>query len=392
MRMERFNNIYFYFVCSQLLFLPVYFYETSLFPSPISTDKAIWLHLIGIFWSAVGYFTLKFADGLQEATPPTQQIIISFNRAFYITSVFLVIIGTSIAMLQVILFVPSLEYISQLLGGDFEMGLRDAYLLSSDEGGLPGIIKMFAYAPLSVYLMSLGLLSFMTLEENDRKNLKMLNLMALGAVIIKVFFSLDRLTIMAVLLANIFMVVQKGYFKKLRYWLLFAFILFLANYLSQKRLANFGIMDFVVLYLKSGLINFQLMIDTCTQYSYGFSTILSPLSFVLKFFHLSAPETILDYQWVWNPAQFFSSYAFNDFGYFYFVLFYLSGLFLCILNNSALKKNVYSSAIYFIALYGVVSFIFVPAIRGVDFWFALLLPLLLLNRFTQVHQAEETLL
>jgi len=35
-----------------------------------------------------------------------------------------------------------------------------------------------------------------------------------------------------------------------------------------------------------------------------------------------------------------------------------------------------------------IYFVFVPAIRGIDSWFALLLPLMLLNRFAQVINQE----
>jgi hypothetical protein len=233
--------------------------------------------------------------------------------------------------------------------------------------------------------MSLGLLSFMKLDKVDRQRLKALSLVALAAIVIKVFFSLDRLTIMAVLLANIFIGFKKGTMRSIRYWILIAVIFLLANYLSLKRLENAGIFDFIFLYFKLGLVNFQLMIDTCSQYTYGFSTILGPLLFVFKFFHISSPDLGDNYEWEWNSAQYFSSYAFQDFGYFYFVSFYIVGFLLCILSVRASKKNIYSSAIYFVVLYGVVSFVFVPAIRGVEFWLTLLIPLVLLSRFAKVH-------
>ena len=78
--------------------------------------------------------------------------------------------------------------------------------------------------------------------------------------------------------------------------------------------------------------------------------------------------------------RYFSSYAFLDFGYLYFVLFYLTGIILFVIDFKALKqKNVNSAAIYFGVLFGVVSLLFVPIIRALDFWFTLLLPLFLTN-------------
>ena len=152
-----------------------------------------------------------------------------------------------------------------------------------------------------------------------------------------------------------------------------------------------GYVEVVLLYFKSALVNFQLMIDTCTGHTYGFSTILSPLNLIFKFFHLPIPDFSSDiyFAWVWNPAQYFMSSAFMDFGYFYFVPLYIVGALLYVLNFRVLKQYIYSSATYFVVLYGVVSFVVVPAIRGIDFWFVLLLPLALLNQFTKVINQEE---
>jgi hypothetical protein len=91
---------------------------------------------------------------------------------------------------------------------------------------------------------------------------------------------------------------------------------------------------------------------------------------------------VTSYAWEWNPAQYFASYAFQDFGYFYFILFYVVGMLLCQVDFNVKKQNIYVSAIYFVVLYGIVSFITVPAIRAIEFWFAILLPCLLLYRFT----------
>ncbi len=349
--------------------------------------------MIGVIWCAIGYFTAKFAyfskEEQQEEQIKDKQY--SFSNAFYICSYLLIIIGTVEVILQVILLVPPMEYISQLFGRNFETEIRVAYLLPAEEGGLPGIAKMFANAPLSIYLMSFGLINFLSLNSADMHKLKQLNKIALLGTVIKVFFSLEITTIMAILLANIFTAVQKDHAKKIKYFIGFAIIFFLADFISSKRVEGLGYVEVVLLYLKSALVNFQLMIDTCTGHTYGFSTILSPLNLISKFFHLPIPDFSSDiyFAWEWNPAQYFMSSAFMDFGYFYFVPLYIVGALLFVLDIKVLKQYIYSSAIYFVVMYGVVSFVVVPAIRGIDFWFVLLLPLMLLNQSTQVINQEE---
>ncbi|HOG17121.1 MAG TPA: hypothetical protein PLB96_07225 [Syntrophales bacterium] len=394
MRIARFNNLFSYFCCSQLVFLPIYFYRTPLISETVPTDKAMVMHLLGILWSAVGYLTARLSCLPGAGGPPDEREggSYSFRMAFYLSSYALVLLGTTVAVLQVVLFVPLTEYLPRLFGGDFEAGIREAFLTPSEEEGLPGIVKMFSYAPLSVYLMSLGLSNFLRLGDADARKLRNLGMAALVATVVKVFFSLDRLTIMAVLLANIFVIVKKGSMKRIRYWLLLALFVLLADYLSTKRLEDVGIVEFTLLYFKLGLVNFQLMIDTCSEFTYGFSTILGPLYYVMKVAGLPAPDFVLDssYEWEWSPLQYFSSYAFQDYGYFYFILFYFTGLVLFVVDFSTLKrKSIYGTAIYFAVLYGVVSFLFVPAIKGVDFWFSLLLPLLLVRLFSRELRRRE---
>jgi hypothetical protein len=346
-------------------------------------NEAIWMHIIGLFWSVVGYFTAYFASSL--LIKKTEYRRYYFQNMFYVCSYLFIIVGTIINMLQVFLFVPPIEYMSKLFSSDFYPGLHSAYILSSTEGGLPGIIKVFAYASLPVYLMSLGLLNFTALTEVDKHRLKLLSLVALAAIVIKVIFALDRLTIMAVLATNIFLGFKKGSMKNVRYWVFIVMIFLLAHYLSIKRLESFGIIDFILLYFKMGLVNFQLMLDTCYQHTYGFSTILGPFYFVFKFLNLSLPDFLeINFAWEWNPAQYFTSYAFQDFGYFYFVLFYIVGILLCKIDNQV-EKNIYISAIYFIVLYGVLTFMFIPAIRSPEFWFSILLPVILLKQFARCH-------
>ncbi|MDX9822031.1 MAG: hypothetical protein RBT20_08865, partial [Syntrophales bacterium] len=63
MKGAQWNNLYSYFIFSQLIFLPVYFYQHPMISAPIETDRAIWMHMIGLSWSVVGYFTAKYASG-----------------------------------------------------------------------------------------------------------------------------------------------------------------------------------------------------------------------------------------------------------------------------------------------------------------------------------------
>jgi len=227
------NNLYAYFFFSQLIFLPVYFYQHPLISASINTDRAIWMHMIGLSWSAVGYFTARYAyvaDGRDTDAGPGR-----LAAGFYLFSYGIMIVGVVVSALQVFLFVPPAEYLSQIFSSAFEATIRDTYLLPSEEEGLPGIVKMLGYAPLSIYLMSLGILHYSPAGGGDLRKLTHLSRAALCLVVIKVLFSLDRLSVMAVLLANLFLGHRKGYLKNLRYAALVLLTLLLADYLSAKK-------------------------------------------------------------------------------------------------------------------------------------------------------------
>ena len=168
----------------------------------------------------------------------------SFKSMFYVCSYAIILLGTVINVLQIILYIPLTEHISKIFSGDFDIGIRDIFLLSSEEGSMPGIIKVFGSVPLYIYLMSFGVSNFIKTDALNMHKLRQLNRVALCAVLIRIFFSLEHKNIMAVLLANIFLVFEKGYIRKIRYWIFIALFIFLADYLFRKTTGKFWISRF----------------------------------------------------------------------------------------------------------------------------------------------------
>jgi hypothetical protein len=111
------------------------------------------------------------------------------------------------------------------------------------------------------------------------------------------------------------------------------------------------------------------MLNSLSGFTFGFSTFLQPLLFITRTFDLSLFDINSTYDWSWNPAQYIVSYAYQDFGYFLFLFFFILGYFINIIDKYALlKRKIFFVLIYFIILYALITFISVPIIRSVEFW------------------------
>jgi hypothetical protein len=107
-----------------------------------------------------------------------------------------------------------------------------------------------------------------------------------------------------------------------------------------------------------------------------------PFIFILRFFGVKY-EVIEPENWIWNPAQYFASYLYIDFGFFSVLFFFLIGWLVRIIQVKTLKGNLKFVAVYFIVLFGITTFISVPIIRAVEFWLLISLGLFL-SKFVKI--------
>lgn len=386
---NRYNNLFVYFLVVQLGFYITPFFAA--FPLIIDLDitDALMVHSLALLAFAMGYvlnFLLlepKRKSLKVQRNQDSEKVQWSFGTDFYIASYVLMVLGTVVVIAQVGLFRSPVEYLVQLLSGSYDIRIRDAFLRSSTEGGLSGVLKMFGAVPLSAYLFSLSLPHFLNLSATDRKRMWQLNVVALLLTGVKVLYSLDRLTIMAVVIANVFMTVRTRKNLKIKALLVIAFLL-LVEFVSQRRIQGQGAAGFIVLYYNLGLINLQLILDTLQGHTYGFASILSPFTFVLKFFGLpsTGPYSFSEYRYV--AAHYLTGYVYQDFGPFYWIFFVALGFLYKTIDRQALtKKNIYYVTIYFMVLSVTITYAAVPGFKNVDFWLGILVPLALVRLFAR---------
>ena len=386
---NRYNNLFVYFMLVQSGFYIAPFLAAPPLLIDLDITKALTTQSVALLAFTAGYvlnFLLlepKRQQTNERRAQQTPEVQWNFAPDFYTATYVLMLLGTIVVIIQVGLFRNPVEYLVQLLSGSYDVGIRDAFLRSSTEGGLSGVLKMFGAVPLSAYLFSLSLPHFLDLSATDRKRMAQLNMVALVLTGVKVLYSLDRLTIMAVVIANVFMTVRTRKNLKIKALLVLAFLL-LIEFVSQRRIQGQGAGGFIVLYYNLGLVNLQLLLDTLQGYTYGFSSILSPLNFVLKFFGLPSTGPYSAFEFRYVAAQSLMGYVYQDFGPFFWLFFVALGFLYKTVDRQALtKKNIYYVTIYFMVLSVTITYAAVPGFKAVDFWLGLIVPLVLIRLFVR---------
>ncbi len=377
--MFSFKNIVAYYI-----FLQVFGLILAVLPDDLLqiNNSLFWIfvyHLSAVFTFALGYLlpALKLKKGQYQ-----YHLVVS--RSFVIFGVSLSLFGIAVSYLQLTSFFSITEYTQLFLANDPQV--RDVRGLGahSEDGGIGGIFKMFSYAPLAVYLITVAWKHFYINPDADNesnfKNNKQLNLVCVIALIlslIKVFFWLDRLTLGAIIFANLYVFFNKKKTKKayLIYLSLFVVVILVANALSASRLEGYNFFDFLILYFKLGLVNFDLMVRTLHGHTYGFSSLLSPLTFVFKFLgiELNFQST---YQINWQDAQYMNSYMHQDFGYFSLLVYFLIGWLIKNIDYFTHKGNGVYVSIYFIVLFGIATFWVVPITNAVEFYLMIVIAII----------------
>lgn len=280
-------------------------------------------------------------------------------------------LGLVVVVAQVTQSTSLFAYFSNLLSGA-DANSREAFMLSSEDGGLPGYLKIFANAPLAIYLYSFYLYACLKLDSNSLFRVKRLLVFSFVCVVFKTLFSLDRLSLLAIILTYSYLLGVRGV--KARSIIFLSLIFVLANFLSGIRLTGYTLLDFLFLYMKLGLINLQLVIDGDYELTYGFQTFFHFVTYFDRNIFDFLGLEFQDYEWYWNPALYFTSYGFLDFGYAVIFIYFILGFFCSWLDRTIAYGNpgLIQSA-YFVFLYAFASFFTVPAIRGVEFILALLI-------------------
>lgn len=364
------NSLYFFFIFSQFLVVILGVQDDKIIGQNVNFTNAIIYHFVGLLFFSLGYLPMSKRRFINYNTIKKKNIILSKN--YFIFSYLFIIIGVITSVATISTIISPIEYLTILFSGGSQ--LLDIRYESGAEG-LGGIFKMMNYFPVGVFLVSSAFMNFYEIGNKDKKKLNQLIIFAILGCIVKVFFSLDRLTLLAILLVIFY---QNFLNKKvkLKYIIYVGAFFILLSFITASRMKDSGVLDFLVTYFKLSIANYELVIERQSEFSYGFNTFLSPFWYIMKFFSFDykVPEPEF---WIWNPAQYFASYLYIDFGIYSLLIFLILGFIVRRIQVKTLMGNLRYTSIYFITLFVLVTFISVPIVRGIEFWLIIILAVFL---------------
>ncbi|MGA3010661.1 MAG: hypothetical protein ABSD72_10415 [Terracidiphilus sp.] len=256
--------------------------------------------------------------------------------------------------------------------------------LSSADGGLPGIIKVFEENTVIAAFCVLALLA-RGYRIKTRVNI------ALAAIICAMFIAgtilrIDRLSLLALGPVSFSLIRQT----KSRYGRLIALsctllLVVLMAVQSVRRGSEISLIGWVGLYLNLGMLNLGLLINTLNQHTYGLAGVFSFVAWLFRGANMHIlPSTT--YEFVFNPAQNGFGYMFLDFGWCGVILFVLGGHIGRVVDNRVDAQGYKGGQwpeIQWIVAYAILSLPTVPAYSGMEFWLLLLLSVILVKYITK---------
>ena len=284
-------------------------------------------------------------------------------------------IGAGIIILQVqttLGFGAYLSLISQGAKG-VETARGATILVDSSEGGLPGFIKVWNQNCTTSALV----LIFLLAEGHRVRGMraKVLACLIAFCYVLRNFVAMDRLALLALVPASYYLWKVSTWRVRKVVLLVGAMVFCLAEIQSMRRDSHNGALGFFLLYVQSGMVNANLMIDTLQGgHTNGFASIFSALYWVLKAVGINVINPNIQYNFLWNDAHNSYGLLFLDFGWLGPALALGAGAIAQRLDRLALYRGVRSDwkvrgrvRMRALAAYAALSSMFVPAYLGPEF-------------------------
>ena len=331
----------------------------------INISKAVIGHLVFTVSISVGYIFFYKKTFKNINVKPAK--VIFLNKNFTIISYGLLSLGilASVATVAVVKNIDDYLYMMINYQENYQQ-LREIKMEFSNSG-LPGFIKMWSYTPLSIFFLTSSLLLFFDFSEpRQKKSVMILCFVALFLSIVKTVFTMDRVTILGILIV----LVVAFIFKKLKSSIvygLFVVMIFMVSFLTSVKMEDFSLLEFLCLYARLGLTNFELLLEYYNNWSLGLNTIFTPLTFVAKSLGILIEVPQSD-KILWDNAQYFYGYLFMDFGYLSILFLILLGFLFVKFQIAFNQGNKFAVTCFFAIIFTISTSPIIPIIRTVEIW------------------------
>jgi hypothetical protein len=259
--------------------------------------------------------------------------------------------------------------------------------ISSAEGGLPGVIKMWNWNSVTAMFCFLAMLA-RGYRLRGAAQLILAFVIAV-AFVVAAFLRQDRLSalsLLPVLLTLMAQLLRRPQNTTGKVMGAIAFICVIGLIAAQSsRRGTLGILGWVALYTQVGIVNLGLMMHSTFPHTLGFAGPLSALSWIGKAVGLNPALRSTTIQWVWSDVDNGFGYWFLDFGWFGAVLFIVLGACARLLDlrcqRSAARPGGFPwQELRWLFAYLALSFPFVPAYVGIEYWLMIVSVIYLMKR------------
>ena len=335
---------------------------------------AVTLHIILFIFYLIGYiFYRNYASyrilKFQKRSPQT----VKSGLARRFICMILILFG-AYASVETISHAATLqEYLLALMSG---LVITRGVEVSSVDGGASGLIKMATYMPLAVFsVYIIAIRQNIQLKISD----KLILLCSILAILAKVLFTLDRLTVIY-LIVGLLLIREKSssVIKTLsNISVLVVMVFFVAITALRIDDYNDSVAGSLFLYSRLGLENLQIIMQNGTPLTLGSQTIFNPIVFMADKLSL-VPYRIITYEYIWNPAQYFYGHLYMDYGILAAPAIFFYGLFCSYIESkSSASTNRIANALLLPLAINSFTGVGVVWLRGIEFYFVVLLIFLL---------------
>lgn len=301
-------------------------------------------------------------------------------------------IGLFVVLWQISISISPRDYFNELISYialQQEMpAIRAYFLLDRESGGLPGIIKMFSYLPLSALYMVLTY-EFLNKRMYSQKSdilspqTKKYLFIIFIVILARSAVTLDRAVLISFfLLLLYYFIFSSNNLKRLILNLLkrpvlhfSAITIFISLYGITIIRQGKGLGKALAEYSSLGLANLSILFEKAFDYTWGTESVFHVIYFPLNYFELTHILPVFrEADWIWNPARYLTAYVYQDFGIFSIIFFILFGFLATFIYLKAFyKSNPYTIVTLFPLIIVIAGSVGVPAFRGADWWVSLLM-------------------
>ena len=247
---------------------------------------------------------------------------------------------------------------------------------------VPGFLRMLVWLAMGSYITWLAVIENRLIWISDKQAAIMLGV-SFVPILLAFFITQSRVAILTIILLTIYVLIirepsereqlEENKLSKLvkTLFIVVIFLLIAVEFWRLSAKARGLYSNSIFAYADLCMANLTLAVNTSTKWSYGFNTVLSPLRQVVRSLTWQVHFPASNAAWIYNPANCFQGLSYMDFGLFGFLLYFLLGWVIGIIEKKRSRgegNRLRWSVLYLWAIFALMTLWIVPIFRSAVYW------------------------